>query len=424
MHVSENSRKPSLHSGKGGATSVDQATDGASFRKIGQRPFRILLVEPDFNENGALRVSLDRARRWSAMGADAQLLFVSAHHEGERATVPPELQSIVANQQVRAARWMIPNSLAQGWAAARRADVIVAGREIASGLLIGTLLSILARRPLAVTVHSNVEAALQHHGTPRHRRNVLACLRSARLVTPVAAGLVDGLLDLGIKKDRVQVIENGFDPDELKARSEETSEVVLPPGLIVMAVGRLSEQKGLDVLIKAHALALKQGAPVHHVLIAGEGPELARLKALAAEHDVSGTVTFLGFLSNPYAVMKQADLFVLPSRWEGFPLALSEAILLGIPAIAADCVSGPREILKAGRFGDLVRVADEHELAGAISRHLQQPGRLLAMAAEGSISIETSYTADRAARDHLNALRELVKPTLPAPYAGLPQGYE
>jgi hypothetical protein len=86
MHVSENSRKRSLHFGRGSATSVDITTDAASFQKIGQRPFRILLVEPDFNENGALRVSLDRARRWSAMGASAQLLFVSAYHKGERAT--------------------------------------------------------------------------------------------------------------------------------------------------------------------------------------------------------------------------------------------------------------------------------------------------------------------------------------------------
>jgi len=369
--------------------------------------FRVLLVEPDLNENGALRVSLDRARRWMDMGADARLLLVSGHHDGQRAKVPAGLPSIIANKQVRSARWMIPKTLARGWSAAREADVIVAGREIASGLLIGTLLAKLARRPLAVTVHSNVEAALQHHGTPRHRRNVLACLRSAQLVTPVAEGLVDGLLDLGIAKDRVDVIENGFDPEPLKARATSETEVVLPSGPIVFAVGRLSEQKGFDVLIKAHALALKQGAPFHHVLIAGEGPELEELTALAAELGVSDSVTFLGFLQNPFAVMNRADLFVLPSRWEGFPLALCEAMLLEVPAIASDCVSGPNEILEAGRFGDLVPVADEHGLASALSRHLQQPSRLKSMAAEGSRSVERRFTADRAARDHLDALKRL-----------------
>ena len=369
--------------------------------------FRMLLVEPDLNENGALRVSLDRARRWVAMGADARLLLVSGHHDGQRATLPADLPSIIANKQARSARWMVPNTLGRGWSAARKADVIVAGREIASGLLIGTLLAEFARRPLAVTVHSNVEAALQHHGTPRHRRNVLACLRRAQLVTPVAAGLVEGLLELGIAEDRIQVIENGFEPEQLKAQARKEPDVALPSGPIVFAVGRLSEQKGFDVLIKAHAVALEQGAPAHHLLIAGEGPELGKLTALAAELGVSGSVTFLGFLQNPHAVMSRVELFVLPSRWEGFPLALCEAVLLEVPAIASDCVAGPNEILEAGRFGDLVRVGDEHALAGAMSRHLQQPGRLRAMAADGSKSVERRYTAERAARDHLNALKRL-----------------
>lgn len=380
-------------------------SEGLGAQETGR--FRVLLVEPDLNENGALRVSLDRARRWIAMGADARLLLVSGHHDGKRAAVPADLPFIIANKQIRSARWMVPNTLAQGWSAARKADIIVAGREIASGLLIGTLLAKLASRPLAVTVHSNVEAALQQHGTPRHRRNVLACLRSAQLVTPVAAGLVDGLVELGIEEQRIRVIENGFEPDQLEAQSEKNCEVTLPPGPIVLAVGRLSEQKGFDVLIKAHALALNQGAPFHHVLIAGEGPDLTKLKALAAELGVSDTVTFPGFVSNPLSLMKQADLFVLPSRWEGFPLALCEAVLLGVPTIASDCISGPTEILEGGRFGDLVRVDDEQDLARALSRHLQQPERLRSMSAAGSIFVAERYTADRAARDHLDALMRL-----------------
>ncbi|MCW3798764.1 glycosyltransferase [Sphingomonas sp. BN140010] len=369
--------------------------------------FRILLVEPDLNENGALRVSMDRARRWSAMGADVRLLLVSGHYEGERASVPAELQAIVANKQVRSARWMTPNSIRQGWTAARNADIIVAGREIASGLLIGTLLSRLARRPLAVTVHSNVEAALQHHGTPRHRANVLACLRRARLLTPVAQGLVEGLLELGIDRERIRVVENGFEPALLKARAREEPAVVLPRGPNLLAVGRLSDQKGFDVLIKAHALALKHGAPAHQVSIAGEGPALAELSGLAAELGVSKSVSFLGFVQNPQTLMSQADLFVLPSRWEGFPLALCEAVLLGVPVIASDCVSGPREILEAGRFGDLVGVADEWGLASAIERHLREPDRLREMAAEGSTIVEQRFTADGAARNHLEALKRL-----------------
>jgi glycosyltransferase involved in cell wall biosynthesis len=369
--------------------------------------FRVLVVEPDFNENGAVRVSLDRARRWMDMGAEVTNLFVSAHHEGSRVAVPAGLRTIAANAALRSARWMLPGALARGLPEALRADVVVAGREIASGLLIGTLLAKLARRPLAVTIHSNVEAALKHHGTPRHRRNVLACLRSAHLLVPVAQGLVRGLVDLGIRKDRIEVVENGFEPALIRANAAQEPATALPPGPFLFALGRLSEQKGFDTLIAAHARALQQGAPPHRLLIAGEGPDLEHLKALAAEQGVTDSVTFAGFLHDPHAVLARADLFVLPSRWEGFPLALSEAVLLGTPAIATDCVSGPREILDEGRFGDLVPVNDEEALAQAITMHLKEPGRLRSRAAAGAHHVETRYTAEGAARAHLEALKRL-----------------
>jgi glycosyltransferase involved in cell wall biosynthesis len=368
---------------------------------------RILLVEPDFNENGAIRVSLDRARRWTDMGADVSVLFVSAHNDESRVEIPAGLQTIVANERVGSARWMLPKSLLRGLPAAGKADVVVAGREIASGLLVGTLLAKLARRPLAVTIHSNVEAALDNYGTPRHRRNVLACLRSADLLAPVAQGLTAGLVELGIRKDRIEVIENGFDPDLLRERACGEPEIPLPAKPFIFALGRLSRQKGFDVLILAHALALRQGAASHHLMIAGEGPHLQQLEALAEELGVADSVTFAGFLKNPYAVLAKADLFALPSRWEGFPLALSEAVLLGIPAVSSDCVSGPSEILDGGRFGDLVPVDEERPLAASIGRHFEEPGRLKSLAAAGSIHVQQRYNADRAARTHLDSLTRL-----------------
>jgi glycosyltransferase involved in cell wall biosynthesis len=352
-------------------------------------------------------VSLDRARRWMDMGAEVTNLFVSAHHEGSRVAVPAGLRTIAANAALRSARWMLPGALARGLPEALKADVVVAGREIASGLLIGALLARLARRPLAVTIHSNVEAALKHHGTPRHRCNVLACLRSARLLVPVAQGLVRGLVDLGIRKDRIEVVENGFEPALIRAGAAREPGLALPPGPFLFALGRLSEQKGFDTLIAAHALALRQGAPPHRLLIAGEGPDLEPLKALAAERGVTGSVTFAGFLHDPHAVLARADLFVLPSRWEGFGLALGEAILLGVPSIAADCVSGPREILDGGRYGDLVPVDDVAALAQAITMHFKDPSRLRGQAIAGASYLEERYTAEGAARAHLEALMRI-----------------
>lgn len=371
--------------------------------------FRILLVEPDFNENGALRVSLDRARRWLDMGAEVSVLFISANHEGLRATVPPGLRSIVANERLRSNWRLLPRTIARGLPEAFKADVIVSGREMASGLLMGTLLSKIARRPLAVTIHSNVEAALQHHGTPRHRHKVLACLRTAKLVTPVSQGLSPALTALGIAKERIYVVENGLDHVHLEKLGSAALETAMPPGIVILGLGRLSQQKGFDVLIAAHAEALANGAPAHSLLIAGEGPDGERLSALAAELGVAKSVVFAGFVRNPFPLLTRADLFVLSSRWEGFGLALGEAVLLRCPSIAADCVSGPREILDGGRFGDLVAVGDVSALASAIGRHLTSPDRLKAMVAIGSDHVRRTCSADRSARAHLDALRRLTR---------------
>jgi glycosyltransferase involved in cell wall biosynthesis len=212
---------------------------------------------------------------------------------------------------------------------------------------------------------------------------------------------------MGVRPDRIEVIENGFDPDLLRKRARERPEIPLPAKPFIFALGRLSRQKGFDVLIQAHALALRQGAASHHLVIAGEGPDLQQLQVQAEELGVADSVTFAGFLKNPPAVLAKADLFALPSRWEGFPLALAEAVLLGVPAVSTDCVSGPREILDGGRHGDLVPVDEEGPLAASIKRHFEEPGRLKSLAAEGSIHVQRRYNADEAARKHLDSLTRL-----------------
>ncbi|MCW3797590.1 glycosyltransferase [Sphingomonas sp. BN140010] len=368
---------------------------------------RILLVEPDLEDNGAIRVSLDRASRWANMGAEVTCLFVSNHASGPPVDVPSSLRTIIANKGLRSARWMLPNSLVRGLGAARRADVIVAGREIASGLLIGTLLAKLARRPLAVTIHSNVEAALSHHGTPRHRRNVLACLKAADLLVPVSSGLAPGLSAIGIRTERLQVVENGIDTGRLLRLSGDTPRAHVASRPYIMGLGRLSYEKGFDLLIRAHASALQKGAPPHDLVLVGQGPMLEDLASLAETLGVSGSVIFTGFLRNPYPTMANADVFVLSSRWEGFSLALAEAAALGVPMVAANCVAGPNEILDGGRLGDLVPVEDHDALAEAIAKHLRNPDRLNAMAANAALAANERYGANKAALKHLEALVSL-----------------
>jgi glycosyltransferase involved in cell wall biosynthesis len=104
-------------------------------------------------------------------------------------------------------------------------------------------------------------------------------------------------------------------------------------------------------------------------------------------------VQFLGVQPNPFPWYRAADLFCLPSRTEGLPNVLIEALACGTPVIAADCPSGPREILADGRYGRLVPIRDPASLATAIAEHLANPEPLRTAAAAGRVSVRERFAA-------------------------------
>ncbi len=139
----------------------------------------------------------------------------------------------------------------------------------------------------------------------------------------------------------------------------------------IVAVGRLAKQKAFDVLISAFALVAEH-IPAR-LLIVGNGKEYGSLKQLARSLKIEDRVHFVGFQKNPFPYLKLASLFVLSSSWEGSPNVLIEALALGVPSVATDCPTGPREILADGRFGRLVKVGDAKALAEAMLETLKSP---------------------------------------------------
>lgn len=135
---------------------------------------------------------------------------------------------------------------------------------------------------------------------------------------------------------------------------------------LVVALGRLVAQKGFDLAVRSMALVTR---PCRLVII-GEGPEDGRLRRLAHRLGVADRVHFTGFLANPFPLLRRSTIFVLPSRYEGFPNALVEAMALGVPCIAARCPTGPEEILTDGVDGFLVPMEDASALAVAVDRVL------------------------------------------------------
>lgn len=162
----------------------------------------------------------------------------------------------------------------------------------------------------------------------------------------------DTILNFGVQEKKAVTIYNGYNLNNIaslaeEALSEQEEQWVCSGVKLIVNAGRLDEQKEQGHLIRAFG-RVKKSFPNARLLILGEGKLRGELQKLITDLSLENDVILCGFVQNPYKIIKKCDLFVLSSKYEGFPNALAESLCLGIPVISTDCDSGAREILAPG----------------------------------------------------------------------------
>jgi len=314
---------------------------------------KIALVISALGAGGAERVIITLANGWAARGRTVTLLTFEP--PGTRPYYPLDARIMLRQLNVagrghrlRGIRLTVKRVLALR-SALRESEPEV----VVAFLSKINIITLLATRGLNLSVvisdHNNHkrQAASPIWRLLRHRLYG----RADRLVAP-SRGVLATMPTTA--SGRGYVIPNSVDLPHFSSRREN--------GRILVAVGRLDDQKGFDLLLPAFARVAGEH-PGWRLVIWGEGSERARLEALRDRLGLANRVDLPGLTERPGQWVEDATLFVLSSRYEGFGIVITEAMTAGVPVIVTDCPWGPSEIVQHGVDGWLVPPEDVAALA-------------------------------------------------------------
>ncbi len=338
------------------------------------RPRHVALFLPSLEVGGAERVMLNLARGFVDRGLSVDLVLAKA--EGAYLSdVPAEVRIVDLGSRkvsrslialVRYLRRERPNALLS---------------TSSHGNLIALLAKRVARTSTRIVVRQADAFSVSARLAPGRGLGRLVPILVPRLyrwadaIVAGSSGVAKDLAEVtGLPLERIRITPNPVvTPELFTMASDRLDHPWFAPGAcpVILGAGRLTKQKDFSTLIRAFAMV--NHLRTARLVIVGEGEERPSLEGLIKDLGLEGRALLPGFVRNPFAYMARAAVFALSSAWEGLPAVLIQALACGVPVVATDCEGGPHDVLRGGRFGQLVPVGDAPALANAIISALTGP---------------------------------------------------
>lgn len=288
----------------------------------------------------------------------------------------------------------------------QRPDVVISTLHAIS--LVGLVLLFMTKRPIHITRLANPYLYDASRLSLLERFIYRWALLSSTMIITLTERMKEEIVSvLDVRETKVQVISNPFDIEQIRSRSEILLNEEMEHPAILMC-GRLAEQKEYRIALSSFKIFI-QKFPSANLYILGEGALKEELLNIAYELNISKAVKFLGFQPNPYQYMTHADIFLLTSKYEGFPNVLVEALAVGIPVVSTDCFTGPAEILQGGKYGDLVPVGDINAIAQRLEENIHRSPEHRAERVASGKKRANDFNVSQVAKLYIQAIHRILE---------------
>lgn len=374
-------------------------------------PYSIVLLGTQMAVGGAQKLLLEQALWFQQNGHKVMVAFFYDRdnlHEKWTKTYPFEIQNLEAFDKKAGGLRSLPkllNGLIKLWRILKQGkyDAIITFTHDSN--LLGLPLAKLAGIRARIGTHLG-----EIRGMSKWRDGLHTFLINQGVIQTLVASSArtrNNAIEVGVQPNRIMTIYNAimpFDVSNIDRNAVREKLGLKADDVFFLAVGRLVYEKGHEFLIEAMAEVAKVDS--HAIAgICGAGPLQDQLQTQIEKLNVQNNMKLLGQWDSIPEILAAADVFILPSRWEGLPMALLEGMMAGLPVIATR-VEGVDEVVKPGEHGLLVPLESPAELAQAILQLLRSPQDRQRMGKAARERVLSSYTTDRMCEAYLQVIEK------------------